>query len=60
LAQAQARGLLTEQEVAEPSEIDPEKKRRALAQSTMESVTAFQLQLRQKKKAELEAAPAEA
>ena len=54
LAQAQARGLLNEQEVAELSEVDPEKKRRALAQSTLESVTAFQLQLRQKKKAELD------
>jgi len=41
LAQAHSRGLLTEDEMAETGKIDPNKKRNALAQATIESVTAF-------------------
>ena len=41
MAQAHSRGLLTEEEVATPGTIDAEKKRMALAQATIESVTAF-------------------
>lgn len=41
VAQAQSRGLLTEDEVADLGKVDAEKKRMALAQATVESVTAF-------------------
>ena len=46
LAQAQSRSLLTEAEALEIKTMDPVKRRQILAQATVESVTAFQLQLR--------------
>ena len=58
LAQAMSRGLLTEDEMGETGKIDPNKKRNALAQATIESVTAFQLKMRQKRRDENEAAAA--
>ena len=53
LAQAQSRELITAEEAAEPDSIDPEKRVQILAQATVESVTAFQLPLRRKKKEEI-------
>lgn len=46
LAQAISRGLMTDAEAAELSTMDPERRREILAQSTVESVTAYQLPLR--------------
>ena len=60
LTQAQSRGLLTEAESLEIKTMDPAKRRNILAQATVESVTAFQLQLRQKRKEENDAKQAEA
>lgn len=50
LAQAVARGLLTDVEAAELHTVDPERRREIFAQAAVESVTAYQLPLRQKKK----------
>lgn len=50
LGQAQARGLITEPEIAEFPKWSDDKKRPILAQATKESVTAFQLQLMRQRK----------
>ena len=60
LTQAQSRSLLTEAESLEIKTMDPVKRRKILAQATVESVTAFQLQLRQKRKEENDTKQAEA
>jgi len=54
LGQAQARGLVSDQEVApaEFAKIEPERRRAVLAQSTVESIAAYQLQMRRNKRDE--------
>lgn len=60
LTQAQSRSLLTEAEASEIKTMDATKRRQILAQATVESVTAFQLELRKKRKEENDARDAEA
>lgn len=50
------RGLMTDAEAQEINKMEPERRRDILAQSTVESVTAYQLPLRQKRRDRLSSA----